>query len=58
MAKNARLLQRSSSREELPLPEARGDGWEERPQVQGAVAAWVPEGLEDLFHVQGREGRQ
>ena len=24
---------------------------------QGAVAVWVQEGLEELFHVQGQEGR-
>ena len=29
---------------------------EELPHVQGVVAAWAPEGLEELFHVQGREG--
>ena len=39
-----------------PTPEARGDGWEELPHVQGAVAAWVQEGLEELLHVQGQEG--
>ena len=25
--------------------------------LQGAVAVWVQEGLEELFHVQGQEGR-
>ena len=39
-----------------PTPEARVGGREELPQVQGAVAAKVPEGLEELFHVQGPEG--
>ena len=34
-----------------PTSEARGSGWEEQPHVQGVVAAWVQEGLEDLFHV-------
>ena len=38
-------------------PEARGGAQEEQPHVQGAVAAWASEGLEELFHVQGREGR-
>ena len=38
-------------------PEARGGGREEQPHVQGAVAAWAPEGLEELFHFQGQEGR-
>ena len=25
-------------------------------QVQGAVAAWAQEGLEEIFHIQGQEG--
>ena len=37
-------------------PEARDFGWEEQPHVQGVVAAWEQEGLEELFHVQGQEG--
>ena len=40
------------------LPEARGGAREEQPHVQRAVAARVQEGLEELFHVQGQEGRQ
>ena len=39
-----------------PTPKARGGGREEQPHVQGAVAVWTPEGLEELFHVQGRGG--
>ena len=39
-----------------PMAEARGGGLEEQPHVQGAVAAWAQEGLEELFHVQGQEG--
>ena len=39
------------------MSEARGGGWEEQPHVQGAVAAWAQEGLEELFHVQGQKGR-
>ena len=57
-AKSARLWQRRSSREELPPPEARGGGQEELPHVQGAVAAQAQEGLEELFQVQGWEGRR
>ena len=38
------------------MPEARGGGQEELPRVQGAVAAWAQEGLEELFHIQGQEG--
>ena len=38
------------------MPEARGSSWEEWPHVQGVVAAQALEGLEELFHVQDREG--
>ena len=41
-----------------PLPEARDSDREEQPHVQGAVAVWAQEGLEELFHVQGQEGRR
>ena len=40
-----------------PTPEVRGSGREEQPHVQGAVAAWVQEGREELLHVQGLEGQ-
>ena len=43
-AESARLRQHRSS-------------WEELPHVQGAVAVQAQEGLEELFHVQGQEGR-
>ena len=58
---------RGSGQEELPQapkPEARGSGWEElphargqeqrpegQPHVQGAMAPWAQEGLEELSHV-------
>ena len=38
--------------------EARGGGWEDQPHVQGAVAARAQEGLEELSHVEGQEGRR
>ena len=41
-----------------PMTEARGSGWEDQPHVQGPVAAWVQEGLEELSHVEGQEGRR
>ena len=41
-----------------PMSEARGGGQEEQPHIQGAVAAQVQEGLEELSHVQGQEGRR
>ena len=36
-----------------PMPKARGGGQEEQPHVQGAVAARVQEGREELLHLQG-----
>ena len=38
--------------------EARGGGREDQPHVQGAVAARALEGLEELSHIEGQEGRQ
>ena len=38
-------------------PEVRGGSREEQPPVQGAVAAQAQEGLEELLHIQGQEGR-
>ena len=52
---------RGGSREELPhapTAEARGGGREDQPHVQGAVAARAQEGLEELSHVEGQEGRR
>ena len=40
-----------------PTPEARGGGQEDQPHVQGAVAVRAQEGLEELPHVEGQEGR-
>ena len=37
--------------------EARGGGREDQPHVQGAVAVWAQEGLEELSHIEGQEGR-
>ena len=41
-----------------PKPEARGGGWEDQPHVQGAMAARAQEGLEELSHIEGQEGRR
>ena len=41
-----------------PTPQGRGGDWEEQPHIQGAVAVWVQEGLEELSHVEGQEGRR
>ena len=35
----------------------RGSGREDQPHVQGAMAARAQEGLEELSHVEGQEGR-
>ena len=34
---------------------ARG-GREEQPHVQGVVAVWAQEGLEEPYHIEGQEG--
>ena len=49
---------RGGGREELHTPKVRGSSREEQPHIQGAVAARVPEGLEELLHVQCQEGWQ
>ena len=41
-----------------PASEARGGSREEQPRVQQAVAERAQEGLEELFHIQGQEGRR
>ena len=38
------------------MPEARGSSRDDQPHVQGAVAARVQEGLEELVHVESQEG--
>ena len=39
------------------LCKIRGGGQEDQPHIQGAVAAWAQEGLEELSHVEGQEGK-
>ena len=39
-----------------PASYARDGGREEQPHLQGMVAAWAQEGLEELFHIQGQRG--
>ena len=41
-----------------PASEVRVGGRQEQPHVQGAVAARAQEGLDELSHVEGQEGRQ
>ena len=40
------------------MPEAGGGGREDQPHVQGAVAAPAQEGIEEVSHVEGQEGRR
>ena len=52
---------RGSGWEELshaPTPEVKGGGREEQPHIQGAVAVRAQEGLEELSHIEGQEGRR
>ena len=49
---------RAAAGRSSPTPEARGGGREDQPHVQGAVAARAQEGLEELSHVEGQEGRR
>ena len=51
---------RGGRQEELshaPTPEAKGGGQEDQPHVQGVVGVRAQEGLEELSHVEGQEGR-
>ena len=57
-AESARLRRHRNGREELPKSEVRGGGREEQPHIQGAVAVRVQDGLEELSHVEGQEGRR
>ena len=41
-----------------PTSEVRGGGREELPHAQGAVAAQVQEGLDELSHVEDQEGQR
>ena len=45
------------ARRSYPTPEVRSGSREEQPHIQEAVDAQAPEGLEELFHVQGWEGQ-
>ena len=47
----------AGARRTNPMPGARGSSWEDQPHIQGAVAARAQEGLEELSHIEGQEGR-
>ena len=40
------------------MTEHRGSDREGQLHIQGAVAAWAQEGLEELSHIEGQEGRR
>ena len=40
------------------MSEVKGGSQEDQPHGQGAVAAPAQEGLEELSHVEGQEGRR
>ena len=50
--------QRAVAKRSYPMSEVRGGGREEQPHIQGAVAVWAQEDLEELSHVEGQKGRQ
>ena len=49
---------RASTGSSNPKPKARGGGREGQPHVQGVVAVWVQEGVEEPSHVEGQEERR
>ena len=57
-AESTRLRRHRNGREELPKSKARGGGWEEQPEVQGAVAARAQQGLKELSHIEGQKGQR
>ena len=52
-----RLRSRAAVERSYPASKARGGSREAQPYLQGAVAAWAQEGLEELFHIQGQKGQ-
>ena len=46
------------ARRSNPTPEVRGGGQEDQPHVQGAMAVRAQEGLEEVSHTEGQEGRR
>ena len=49
---------RGSEERSYPASEVRGGGREDQPHVQGAMAARVQEGLEELSNVEGQKGQR
>ena len=46
------------ARRSNPTPEVRGGGQEDQPHVQGAMDVRAQEGLEEVSHIEGQEGRR
>ena len=57
-AESARLRRRRNGREKLPCVRGQERQPGGQPHVRGAVAARAQEGLEQLYHVDGQEGRR
>ena len=55
--KEQRLCFAGAAVKRYPTSKVRGGGQEEQPHVQGTVAAWAQEGLEEPSHVEGQEGQ-
>ena len=47
---------RGGDERSYPTSQVRGSGLEEQPHVQGPVAAWVQEGLDELSQLKVRKG--
>ena len=46
-----------AAKRSYPASEVRGRGWEDQPHIEGAVAERAQEGLAELSHIEGQEGR-
>ena len=57
-AANPRPRSRAAADRSYPSSEVRDGGQEEQSHIQGAVAVWVQEGLEELLHVQDQKRQQ
>ena len=48
---------RAAAKTSYHMPEVRSGSREEQPHIQGVVAAWAQEGLQELSHIEGQEGQ-
>ena len=46
-----------AAKRSYPTSEVRSSGQKEQPHIQGAVAVWAQEGLEEPCHNEGQEGQ-